>query len=163
MQQLKPMLKPDKVNQADQVLNRMMMRVVSKTHSGPIPSADELEHLDRVHPGMANRCMEMAEREQAHRHGMEQGIVAHEGSLRRRGQNYAILALALILAASAWLAFLGFGEEAAILGTATIGGVVAVFVTGRWIDSDRHKDSTKTEGPSMDRPRAKTPAKRRAR
>ncbi len=64
LDELRPLLKPDKAQEADRVLTRIMTRVVSKTHIGPIPSAAELEHLDRVQPGFANRCVEMAEREQ---------------------------------------------------------------------------------------------------
>ncbi|MFZ4687714.1 MAG: DUF2335 domain-containing protein [Polymorphobacter sp.] len=161
MEQLQPLLKPEKAGEAVKVLRRLTMRVVSKTHSGPIPSAEELEHLERVHAGLANRIVEMAEREQSHRHGMETSIVSHEGSLHHRGQYFALIALALLLGAVAWLAYLGFGVAAASLGTATIVGVVAIFVTGRLLEAEPSSAPEPESKAREEPPKAKPPARRR--
>ena len=156
LDELRPLLKPDKAQEAGKVLTGFMMRVVSKTHSGPIPSAEELEHLDRVQPGFANRCVEMAEREQCHRHGLETSVVSYEGSLRQRGQIFALLALIVLVLAVAWLAYLGFGQSAAALGTATIVGVVGVFAAGRYFDVAATSSSeTTSEQPKSGRPPAR--------
>jgi hypothetical protein len=53
LERLKPYLLPEKTGEAKIVLTQ----VVSKSHSGPIPSAEELEHLERVLPGLANRVV----------------------------------------------------------------------------------------------------------
>lgn len=109
--------------------------MVSKSHSGPIPSAEELEHLERVLPGLANRVVSMAEKEQNMRHGTTDKIITKEFSLRSVGQWLAILALILLLTTVAYIAFLGDTKSAAWLGAATIAAVVSVFVTGRWFDA----------------------------
>ncbi len=145
LEQLKPLLRPDKINEAGTVLTRFQMRVVSKSHSGPIPSAEELEHLERINPGMANRCMEMAEREQSHRHQMDATLLKSEFSLRGRGQTFGLMGLALLLIVTAFLAYLGFGTEAATLGSATIIGVVGIFVTGRYFDEKPEKPGAQPE------------------
>lgn len=130
LKQLRPFLKPDKAKDAKLVLTR----IVSKVHRGPIPSAEELDHLEQVLPGSANRCFEMAEREQSHRHSIDDKIVTREFSLRTRGQNLALVGLIGLLAVVCFLAYLDDTVSAAALGSATIVGVVAVFVTGRSYD-----------------------------
>lgn len=131
LEKLKPFLKPDKTNDARLVLTQ----TVSKYHSGPLPPAEELEHLERILPGAANRVFEMAEREQQHRHIMGETIVTKEFALRGRGQWLAISAISLLLAAVGYLAYLGDTISAAGLGVATIVGVVGAFVTGKHIES----------------------------
>jgi uncharacterized membrane protein len=140
-QQLKPLLRPDKAQDAKLVLTRM----VSKSHRGPIPSAEELEHLEQVLPGSANRCFEMAEREQAHRHTVEKTIVDREFTLRGRGQWLAIAGLILLLLVVGYLASEGDTVSAAALGSATIIGVVAIFVTGRRYDAKENGGSSKPD------------------
>lgn len=71
-EKLRPMLRPEKQSEAKLVLTR----AISKFHSGPIPSAEEMEHLERVHPGAADRCFRMAEKEQDHRHACDRDIIA---------------------------------------------------------------------------------------
>jgi uncharacterized membrane protein len=136
LQKLRPLLRPDKEREARIIL----ARTISKFHSGPIPSAEELEHLDRVLPGAANRCFELAEREQAHRHDCERTVIKYEFGFRGRGQWLAIAGLVFLLAIVAYLAFLGDTKSAAGLGAATIVGVVTAFTAGKYIES-------KAEGP----------------
>jgi uncharacterized membrane protein len=124
-------LKPDTIGKAKVILTR----VVSKSHSGPIPSADELEHLERVQSGLADRVVTMAEKEQNHRHVTTTALISKEFSLRNKGQNLAIAGLALILSIVGFIAYLGDTKYAALLGGGTIVAVVSLFITGRWFDS----------------------------
>lgn len=58
------------------VLERLMampetagiMMQVSHTRSGPLPDAEELSRYERVSPGFAREILEMAKKEQEHRH-----------------------------------------------------------------------------------------------
>lgn len=143
LKQLLPFLKP----QATQDAKLVLTRIVSKVHRGPIPSAEELDHLERVLAGSANRCFEMAEREQAHRHAIDDKIVTREFSLRSRGQYLAVAALVCLLGVVCYLAYLGDTTAAAALGSATIVGVVAVFVTGRRYDVKEAEASQPEEKP----------------
>ena len=76
--------------------------VVAETwsyRSGPLPEAAELARYDAVVPGAADRLLSMAEREQAHRHGVQITVVSGEQKRQARGQFYAlIIALALCAA-----------------------------------------------------------------
>lgn len=131
LEKLEPYLIPQKRDEARVVITRF----VAKSHSGPIPSAEEMEHLERILPGSANRCFEMAEREQAHRHAVSGGIVDKEFRLRGRGQWLALAGLFLLLMVVAWLGYLGDPKSAAALGAATIVGVVTIFVGGRYVEA----------------------------
>jgi uncharacterized membrane protein len=111
-----------------------LTQVVSKSHSGPIPSAEELGALETVLPGLADRVVSMAEREQSHRHVTTALMVEKEFSLRRNGQTLALIALFMLLATVFWLAWLGDSKAAAWLGAGTIVAVVSIFVTGRVTD-----------------------------
>jgi uncharacterized membrane protein len=124
-------LKPEAAVKARLILTR----VVSKSHSGPIPSAEELEHLERVTPGLADRVVTMAEKEQNNRHNTTDVLISKEFSLRNKGQNLAIMALALLLVTVGYIAYLGDTKSAALLGAGTIVAVVSMFITGRWFDS----------------------------
>jgi uncharacterized membrane protein len=141
LQKLEPYLLPGTAQEARTIL----ARIVSKSHSGPIPSAEELEHLEQVLPGSANRCFEMAEREQLHRHGVTDKIVDREFRLRGRGQYLALAALVLLLIVVAFLAYLGDTKAAAWLGSATIVGVVAIFATGKIIEAKEDPPGTVAE------------------
>ncbi len=125
-------MRPDKTGEAEIVLTQ----VVSKYHSGPIPPADELEHLERVQKGLADRVVSMAEKEQNMRHTITEKIIDKEFSLRRNGQMYGLIALSLLLCAVGYIAYLGDTKSATFLGSATIIGVVSIFVLGLWIDTD---------------------------
>jgi uncharacterized membrane protein len=124
-------LKPEKIGEAKLILTR----VVSKSHSGPIPSAEELEHLESVKPGLADRVVTMAEKEQNNRHNTTDTLINKEFSLRNKGQNLAIMALTLLLITVGYIAYLGDTKSAALLGGGTIAAVVSIFITGRLFDS----------------------------
>jgi uncharacterized membrane protein len=142
---LKPYLKPDSAGKARLVLTQ----VVSKSHSGPIPSAEELEHLERVKPGLADRVVAMAEREQGHRHKTLDSIVEKEFTFRKRGQWFMLAALTMLLVTVAYLAWLGDIQSAAWLGGATIVAVVSVIVTGRLFDlRDSESENASSEDAS---------------
>lgn len=125
----------------------VLTQVVSKSHSGPIPSAEELEHLERVQSGLADRVVSMAEKEQQHRHSTLESVVDKEFTFRKRGQWFMLAALILLLLAVALLALLGDTKSAAWLGGATIVAVVSVIVSGRLFDlrDDESEPQTKVD------------------
>src|SRR6266568_1571715 len=77
-------------------------RIQGKFFSGPIPPASELEHYERVKPGLAERIVSMAERQltmaedqMKHRHKLEDKAIATNVRL-----SYLGLASGFILGAS---------------------------------------------------------------
>jgi uncharacterized membrane protein len=71
--------------------------------SGPIPSPEIFAGYDRALPNGADRVMKMAEREQEHRHRMEDTIVRKESFEKRVGLVFAFVLAAFALGVSAYL------------------------------------------------------------
>jgi uncharacterized membrane protein len=95
----------------------------------------------------------MAEREQQHRHSMGETIVKKEFALRGRGQWLAIVAISLLLGAVGYIAYLGDTKSVMALGAATIVGVVATFVSGKYIESrSESEDQAPPEKPQKQLP-----------
>lgn len=94
---------------------------------GPIPLPELLRRYDEAVPGAGERILALAEAEQRKR------ASSAERSLetRRRGQLCGLAGALAALAAAAYTGFLGPPVVAAILGGATLTGLVTVFVAGR--------------------------------
>jgi len=105
--------------------------ITTQQHAGPLPAPEDLREYDRIVPGLAERIISRSEKEQAHRHSMDQKIVELEYGLKSRGQLLGIAALIALLAVVIIMVVYGVPAEAAALGAATIVGVVVTMVTGR--------------------------------
>jgi uncharacterized membrane protein len=71
--------------------------------TGPIPPPGILAGYDKALPNGADRVMKMAEREQEHRHKMEDTIVGKESFEKRAGLVFAFSLSTLTLLLSAYL------------------------------------------------------------
>lgn len=71
--------------------------------SGPIPPPEIFVGYDRALPNGADRVMRMAEKEQEHRHQMEDTIVKKESFEKRAGLVFAFVLAAIALGVSAYL------------------------------------------------------------
>src|SRR6266508_605347 len=86
------------------------------THEGPLPPPQQLQAYDRVLPGLAERIVSMAEREQNNRHAMQRVEVEGGLELARRGQRYGLAVAVLVLVVSLILV---------LTGHEVVGGVIA--------------------------------------
>jgi uncharacterized membrane protein len=71
--------------------------------SGPIPPPQIFAGYDKALPNGADRVMKMAEREQEHRHKMEDTIVGKESFEKRAGLIFAFILASFTLGVSAYL------------------------------------------------------------
>lgn len=108
-----------------------VIRQVSTSHSGWLPTPAFMREYEEVLPGLAERIVLLPEREQAHRHTMTDSIVRRDYRLRTTGQWMGMGALVLILLFCAFLAVLGNTTAAAWVAAAVIIGTVGIFVTGQ--------------------------------
>jgi uncharacterized membrane protein len=112
---------------------RSLVRHISH-HTGPLPDPETLEKYNRIIPNGAERIMQIAELQRAHRQAQEQRIVLTDAKLSLRGQCIG-LTLAVFLGAAGWhLGLNGHDWLAGIVFATTIGGVVTTFVLGRRTD-----------------------------
>ncbi len=93
--------------------------------SGPLPDADQMALYEKIVPGSAAKLFQMAEKEQEHRHSLDQRdskiqerIALEEINLSQRGQ---------------WMAYslniLGFGAGFFLIATGNAGGAGIVITT----------------------------------
>lgn len=117
---------------ADQMLGRL---VVQDVYSGPLPEPRTLKEYDIVMPGAAQIIIEMAQREQEHRHRLEDGINASmirdtdaEITGRTRAQWMAFAFAIVSVCLGAWLISLDHTIAGSIFAGSCIVGIVSSFL-----------------------------------
>ena len=119
-------------------------------YSGPIPPAAELEHYEHIHPGLADRIVQMAEREQAHRHSFDAETMRRDFNEGRLGQIFALVIGVTAILVGGVCALNGANLTGSIIGGGGVIGLVSVFVYGR-----RHAQSSLAETPEKPQAAAK--------
>lgn len=110
--------------------------------TGPIPHPGILEQYNRILPSAADRIISMAEREEEHRHKMQEKLIdsqildkKQERTEKRLGQIFGLtIGVVAILAGSATVVLNSSiaGEVAGgFIGSSGVIGLVSVFVLGR--------------------------------
>ncbi|WP_288803882.1 DUF2335 domain-containing protein [uncultured Novosphingobium sp.] len=144
---LEPLFRPEKRDLGIQIA----ATIVRRSHRGPLPSPDMYAEYEAAHPGSAERIMQMAEREQVHRHSSESRMIRHEYGVRYTSQIGAIAALVLLCATVAFCAWMGQQLSAAVIGA--VGAIVIAFLRYTQIKLDA--------APEREEPPAKKPPARR--
>lgn len=115
---------------------------VQKTHSGPLPSPDYLDEYSRIIPNGAERIMQMAEKQSAHRMEMEKKALSSHINQGYIGQLFGLIIGLASLAAGVYLGINGQPFLGGAIGLGTITGLVTAFIKGR--DSEREEISEKS-------------------
>lgn len=138
-----PSEKPDE-EVSPQQENSSLSQQISATvqFTGPLPPPSILEQYNRILPSAADRILSMAEREQEHRHKMQEKLVdsqildvKQERSERRLGQIFGLVigVVAILAGAVTIISGESTAESVAggLLGSSGVAGIVSVFVLGR--------------------------------
>lgn len=104
---------------------------VAKRFSGPLPPPEALEHYERVLPGGAERIIAMAEREQKHRHGVEQRTSRVGAWIGPVGLVFAFLLAALALGGSIWLISNGHSVSGLVIAISEVIALSWAFISAR--------------------------------
>ena len=106
--------------------------------SGPLPPPQILDGYERACPGTANRIIEMAEAQSAHRRLMEQralegqiDAMRHQFAEARRGQVCACLVALAFVACGTYCIVHGYEWAGSGIGAVGLGGIVTTFILGR--------------------------------
>lgn len=118
-----------------------VVKAVSQQFSGPIPPPHILGDYDKVQTGFAERIIAMAEKEQAHRQGIEHQALSSEISIQKRGQIFALIVSLVILGGSMFLIYSGKEIAGSVLAGASLTGLAYIFITGRKSDESPDKES----------------------
>ncbi|MGV1101065.1 DUF2335 domain-containing protein [Thiovibrio sp. JS02] len=121
-------------------------QILQEAFSGPIPSPRVLTEYEALSPGLADRIVQMAEKEMSHRHTQEALAISagidfdKERILEARiGQFLAFGVVICVLGVCGYLATHGAQTTASILGGGTIGSLAIAFIKGK-AHSDPPKD-----------------------
>lgn len=126
---------------------REVIEIISQreSHSGPLPSPAQLKAYDEVLPGLAERIVQLTEKEQTHRHTTVDFITRRESRIRERGQICAMIALVIMIGFCAYLVSIGSATTAGFVAVGLIAAVVGIFVTGRHADIKEAKLSLESQ------------------
>jgi uncharacterized membrane protein len=91
-------------------VQQQILTISAQQWSGPLPPPEALEKYDKVIPGSAARLLQLTEKEQVHRHTMDQNVLATKAGDVKRGQ------------------YLGF-----LIGGAAVVGAIAVASFAPWV------------------------------
>lgn len=106
---------------------------VSKSFRGPLPPPEVLAQYNDVVQNGAERIMKMAENQATHRMTLENQAITSQLSQSKKGQIFGFIIAVLLIGSSVYLAISGYEGIAKVLGGTTILGLVAIFVTGKYL------------------------------
>lgn len=99
---------------------------VQRSHSGPLPPAEDIALYEKSIPNGADRIMRMAEKAQDNGYDVR----LKEISLQAKGQYFAFAIVGLFTALAGYLAYLGDTASAALLMGAGLTSIVGAFIYG---------------------------------
>lgn len=114
--------------------------------SGPLPSALELERYKQIDSNLPREIVDMAVREQQHRHSLESqeatfretAITAEQNNrfkVTRTGQNFGLVAVLAVVGCALVALHNGYPEAAALITGLNLAAVISAFVLGNKNDS----------------------------
>lgn len=96
-----------------------------KRHSALLPPPSVLQAYESMSPGSVNRLLDMAEREQKHRHEWEKNQLKAQIKTHRLGQFFSLVSMAAIVFGAIHLTRLGNTQTASYI---AIGGFVTLIL-----------------------------------
>ena len=112
-----------------EVIDRANRKLGQLLHGfrGPLPPPDMMAQYAQVQPDLPERIMRLTESEAAHRHQMDViALHAHNADFKR-GQQYGLAAVVLVLIVVLVALLLGNPTVAGSIGTTTVGLVAIAF------------------------------------
>ena len=105
--------------------------IAEQYYSGPIPSPENLAKYDEIHPGLAERIIQMAESESIHRREIEKRMTISYTKSAYMGMFFAFFSVCIVSFLVYYSIFKGFGKEAAYIAVGAIATVAGVFILFR--------------------------------
>ncbi|HAG0017976.1 TPA: DUF2335 domain-containing protein [Salmonella enterica] len=116
-----------------EVLSRVLetptvQAIVLKHFQGPVPPPAMLKEYDDIIPGLANRLVELTEKEQAHRHRTESDSI----KIATRGQVMAFCVVLIVIVTAILFGLHGNTVLAGILVGIDLAALVTAFIAGKY-------------------------------
>ena len=120
----------------------LVRQTISQGYSGPLPPPKMLNDYELVTPGFAERIVTMAEKEQNHRHSLENTAVNGAITKDKRSQRYALFCIIFLSLLCGLLIYLGHEIAGTVFGGVTLVSIAALFITGK---KDNKKNNIEEE------------------
>ena len=110
------------------IQNLIHQEMLSLGFSGPIPPPQMLEAYNKILPGAAERILNMAEKQSAHRQNMEKTIVLSDTRNSHLGLVFAFILVFTSISAGTFLTYIGKEGTGLTTIIGAITSVVAIFI-----------------------------------
>ena len=101
-----------------------------QSFSGPLPPPEILGRYNDILPGAAERIIQMAEKQAAHRQALETVAISSDASRSKWGQIFGFIVATIGLVVSCLLGIYGSAITASVMGAGTLVALVSVFIYG---------------------------------
>ncbi len=101
-----------------------------QSFSGPLPPPEILGRYNDILPGAAERIIQMAEKQAAHRQALETVAISSDASRSKWGQIFGFIVATIGLVVSCLLGIYGSAIAASVMGAGTLVALVSVFIYG---------------------------------
>ena len=118
-------------SETPQIVERIQAAIRQDVYRGPLPRPRDLKAYDLALPGSAERLLRMAEIQQTHNAEVERKIITAQIEDQKRGMQYGLFALVLLIANAAFFGFVGNNLVAGLFLTAGVIGIIPTFIRGR--------------------------------
>lgn len=110
--------------------------VHQEAYQGPLPHPDLLIKYEEIIPGSAERILSMAEKEQQHRHQLENEVIKKEIAQKGRGLNFGFTLALLIIVVGAYLLII----DKSLQGFSLILGSIAMIITPFFFNKNNNQN-----------------------
>lgn len=107
------------------------LTIQHQIHAGPLPAPEQLQAYNSVVPGLAERIVAHAEREQKHRQAMECRAISMPHREAVIGQVFGLIIGVTGIVAGAWLIDRGHDVAGSLFAGGTLVALVTAFIKGR--------------------------------
>lgn len=133
----------------DQRQELLEMLVVAKSHQGPLPAPETLEHYGRIIPNAPAIMLNEVVKQSAHRQEMECILVRGNVRFATTGQWMAFVLVIFLASLSTYLAINGHPALSGTVFVTTIGAVLSAFLFGKSAKDDEPEPSPPSPPPSQ--------------
>ena len=110
--------------------------VHQEAYQGPLPHPDLLVKYEEIIPGSAERILSMAEKEQQHRHQLENEVIKKEIAQKGRGLNFGFTLALLIVVVGAYLLII----DKSLQGFSLILGSIAIIIAPFFFNKNNNQN-----------------------
>lgn len=125
-------------------------QIQAEMWSGPLPPPERLAEYDHIQPGLADRLVTMAEKQQDHRQQLENHAIRSQLRQSALGQWFALILGLAAISAAAWLGLSDHVTVACTIAGPTIIALAIAFLKGK----ESEKKSRDTKRGSMSQQKA---------